>query len=170
MWDPSCICNLHHRSRQCQIPDPLSQASDQTRILMDSSWIRFHTPWRELLEIIWLLNYKSKCIGSGSSLVAQWFRIWCCHCSNLGRSCGKGLIPGLGTSVCCWHGQKKKKKKRKRKRKKMHWLCASKSVHCFLPPLLRILLRNIKTIAFKKLIVKWRSQTNKIAVFLHNML
>ena len=41
MQDPSCICDLHHSSRQCWIPDPLSEAGDQPRILMDSQ-IHFH--------------------------------------------------------------------------------------------------------------------------------
>ena len=48
--DPSLICNPQHSSWQSQIPDPLSQARNQTQILMDTSWIRFHcattaTPW-----------------------------------------------------------------------------------------------------------------------------
>ena len=38
-WDPSRICNLHHSARQCWIPDPLSEAKDQTR--MDTSRIYF---------------------------------------------------------------------------------------------------------------------------------
>ena len=37
MWDPSCICDLHHSSWQCWIPNPLRKARDQTRILMDPS-------------------------------------------------------------------------------------------------------------------------------------
>ena len=41
MPDPSRICDLHHTSQQPQIADPLSEASDQTRILMDTSWIHF---------------------------------------------------------------------------------------------------------------------------------
>ena len=41
-WDPSCVCDLQHNSRQCQIPDPLSEVRDQTCILMDTSWIHFH--------------------------------------------------------------------------------------------------------------------------------
>ena len=40
-WDPSHICSLHHNSQQCQIPDPLSKAKDQTHILMDASRINF---------------------------------------------------------------------------------------------------------------------------------
>ena len=37
----SHTCNLHHSSRQCQIPDPLSEARDWTLILMDTSLISF---------------------------------------------------------------------------------------------------------------------------------
>ena len=48
--DPSHICSLHHRSRQCRIPDPLSKARDWTHILMDTSQVHFccatvGTPW-----------------------------------------------------------------------------------------------------------------------------
>ena len=42
MWDPSHLCNLHHSSQQCWIPDPLSKARDWTHILMGTSWIHFH--------------------------------------------------------------------------------------------------------------------------------
>ena len=35
----SCICDLHRSSWQHWIPDPLSEARDQTCILMDISWI-----------------------------------------------------------------------------------------------------------------------------------
>ena len=40
--DPSHISHLHHSSWQCWIPDLLSEARDQIRILMDTSWIHFH--------------------------------------------------------------------------------------------------------------------------------
>ena len=40
-WDPSCICDLHHGSRQHQIPDPLKEARDRTLILLDTSQICF---------------------------------------------------------------------------------------------------------------------------------
>ena len=39
--DPSHICDLHHSSWQQWTPDPLSEARDRIRILMDTSWIRF---------------------------------------------------------------------------------------------------------------------------------
>jgi len=39
MWDLSRICNLHHSSRQSQIPNPLSEARDRTHVLMDTSWV-----------------------------------------------------------------------------------------------------------------------------------
>ena len=37
--DPSHGCELHHGSQQCQILNPLSKASDGTRVLMDTRWI-----------------------------------------------------------------------------------------------------------------------------------
>jgi len=40
--DPSFICNLHHRSQQHWILNPLSKATDQTHIIMDISRIHFH--------------------------------------------------------------------------------------------------------------------------------
>ena len=39
--DPSCVCDLHHSSWQRQIPDPLSEARDQTCVLMDTSGVHF---------------------------------------------------------------------------------------------------------------------------------
>ena len=39
--DPSHICNLHHSSQQCQIPNPLSEARGQTHNLVVPSRIRF---------------------------------------------------------------------------------------------------------------------------------
>ena len=40
MSDPSSVCNLHHSSRQCQIPDPLRKARDRT--LLDTSQVPYH--------------------------------------------------------------------------------------------------------------------------------
>ena len=39
--DSSHICNIHHSSWQCWIPNPLSKVRDWTQILMDNSQIRF---------------------------------------------------------------------------------------------------------------------------------
>ena len=41
MWDPSCVCNLHHSLWQCWILNPLSEARDRTCIFMDTSQIHY---------------------------------------------------------------------------------------------------------------------------------
>ena len=46
--DPSCICDLHHSSLEHWILNPLSEASDQTCVLMDTSQIVFAEPRQEL--------------------------------------------------------------------------------------------------------------------------
>ena len=45
MPDVSVVCNLHHSSWQHCIPDPLSEARDQTCILMDTSQISDEPQW-----------------------------------------------------------------------------------------------------------------------------
>ena len=48
--DPNCVCDLHHSSRQCRIPDTLSKSRDRTHILMDNtSRIHFHCATQERL-------------------------------------------------------------------------------------------------------------------------
>ena len=42
MPDLSRVCDLHHSSQQCWILNLLSEAMDQTVILMDTRWIHFH--------------------------------------------------------------------------------------------------------------------------------
>ena len=39
--DLSRICNLHHSSQQHWTLNPLSEAKDGTRILMDTSWVHY---------------------------------------------------------------------------------------------------------------------------------
>ena len=39
--NPGRICDLHHSSQQCWILNPLSEARDRTRNLMDTRWVRY---------------------------------------------------------------------------------------------------------------------------------
>ena len=41
MWDLSPICNLYYSSQQCGIINPLSEARDQTCILVDTTCFLF---------------------------------------------------------------------------------------------------------------------------------
>ena len=41
MPDPSLVCDLHHRSRQCRVSHPLSETRDRTQNLMGPSQICF---------------------------------------------------------------------------------------------------------------------------------
>ena len=42
MQDPSDVCDLYHSSRQRQISNPLNEARDRTRILMNMSQVHIH--------------------------------------------------------------------------------------------------------------------------------
>ena len=42
MPDRSCIFDLHHSSQQGRILNPLSEARDQTCVLMDASQVHYH--------------------------------------------------------------------------------------------------------------------------------
>ena len=39
--DPNCIWDLHHSSRQHWMRNPLSEARDRTRVLMDTNWVSY---------------------------------------------------------------------------------------------------------------------------------
>ena len=70
-WDPSHICNLYHSSQQHWIPNPLSEARDQTCILMDPGWSGSLTtePWRELLcQIVFDKNQTSRTFWHGPNV------------------------------------------------------------------------------------------------------
>ena len=55
MWHPSCVYDLHHSSRQPWTLNPLIEAKDQTRVLMDTSRVCYPCkPWWELRLILLL--------------------------------------------------------------------------------------------------------------------
>ena len=63
--DPSCVCDLHQSSGQCQILNPLSKDKDRTGNLVVPSQIRFHcatmgTPINSLLEAAWTFLLQTK--------------------------------------------------------------------------------------------------------------
>ena len=80
MQDLSCICDLHHSSWQCQILNSLSEARDQTHILVDVRFITTEPQWDSspcLFLSIFLYVYSSQAvitITCGYSMIFQ--RIW----------------------------------------------------------------------------------------------
>ena len=54
--DPSHVCDLHHRSRQCWILNPLSEARDRTHNLMAPGQIRFCCTMRGIPYFIYFLD------------------------------------------------------------------------------------------------------------------
>ena len=66
MPDLSHICDLHHSSRQCWSLNPLREAMDWTRILMDTSRICFHWVTTGSPNIIWY------CLYVGSKIWYKW--------------------------------------------------------------------------------------------------
>ena len=101
LWNPSCICNLHHSSWQCWIPDPLSGARDQTCVLMDTSWICFccattGTPTREVYSVEepswWALS-------ANPSSVAKW-QVTCCLWILIRAHFASSLISVLSHETC----------------------------------------------------------------------
>ena len=65
--NPSWVCDLHHRSWQRQIPNPLFKARDGTCIFMDTRFVSAE-PWRELSPppfffLNWSIVDTQSCIG-----------------------------------------------------------------------------------------------------------
>ena len=62
-----CICDLHHRSRQCQIPDPWGKARDQTCILIDTSQTRYCQAMKGTPSPDILADFTAVCMGKSVS-------------------------------------------------------------------------------------------------------
>ena len=88
--DPSCICDLHHSSRQCQILIALSKARDQTRNLMAPGRIPFccatmGTPWLLIFKHHKIQGIWSNCTDQKLLLLSK--VLLSCFLSNYSRQC-----------------------------------------------------------------------------------
>ena len=71
MQDPRRICDLHHISRQCRILNPLGKARDQTHILRDTSWVRYHWATMGTLNFILLSIVDLQCCVNLPSFILK---------------------------------------------------------------------------------------------------
>ena len=79
MWDPSCVCNLHHSLQQLWILNPLNEARDRTLNLMDPSRVRYNWATWELVEgfIIWFSHiHKSWITGEMTTILDVSLALW----------------------------------------------------------------------------------------------
>ena len=72
MPHPSHICDLHHSSQQCWILNPLSQARDQTHVLVepDNKLARFVTTEPQW-ELWWTINICNNVNGSRGIMLSS---------------------------------------------------------------------------------------------------
>ena len=80
--DPSLISNLDHSSRQQQILNPLSEARDGTRVLVNTSQIHFYwatmgTPCYCFLCVDLEFSHLTNIISSATFLVSWFSGIYC---------------------------------------------------------------------------------------------
>ena len=61
MWDPSCLCDLHHSSWQQWILNRLSEARDRTHILQDTSWVLYHWAMTGTPQVLYYPRMSYSC-------------------------------------------------------------------------------------------------------------
>ena len=96
-WDLRCVCDLHHSSQQRQILNPLSEAGDQTCVLMDAGHIRFCWVMMGTSSVPFIPENFSRSSRFLASLLHSpldldfwskaWWRsaFWTCHEAPLGQ-------------------------------------------------------------------------------------
>ena len=73
--DLSRVCEEHHGSWQCRILNPMSEARDQTCILMNTSWVVTTEPqWELPWQIFYIISYTNS--GHCSWEIKE-FLLWC---------------------------------------------------------------------------------------------
>ena len=113
MPDPSCICDLHHSSRQYQIFNPLSRGRDWIRILMGTSWVPYH--WATTGTTIKLILYSESWFMLRSSGLVWQFLMLSETSSFLPVFYFSELSHNKLQPFLCLHSRKQKGKRRRTK-------------------------------------------------------
>uniref|UniRef100_A0A8D0YFL5 Serine/threonine-protein phosphatase 2A 55 kDa regulatory subunit B n=1 Tax=Sus scrofa TaxID=9823 RepID=A0A8D0YFL5_PIG len=93
--------DLHHSSGQCQIPDPLNETRDRTRVLMDTSWVHFRCTTTGTPPYIFLCI---PCICAAVHICSLLIKI--CKCGRhqcLHQGCVTRSLEGLEPKRSLWH-------------------------------------------------------------------
>ena len=69
--DPSCICDLHRSSLQGRILNPLSEARDRTRVLMDISEVHHRRVTRGAPHFFLMPSNKYSLVGMDHSVFSH---------------------------------------------------------------------------------------------------
>ena len=101
--DPSCLCKLYHSPWQHQILNPLSEARDQTSILMDTNWVHYcwatmgtHGGFFLFVCFLFLMALV------GVPALAQWVKDLMLSLQQLGFLWRQRFDPWPGSCGCSW--------------------------------------------------------------------
>ena len=103
--DWKCICDLRHSLQQWWILNPLSEAKDKSRILMDSGWVCNPLSHNRNSHSFFILNF-GRMVSCGQEQVQEWeghYEFGKGSTVQRGHDAGPGIEPGSKNSRVVSH-------------------------------------------------------------------